>query len=192
MRANLSRSVLTLFFVALMFHSDVQGSKNHDEHGPATILIIRHAEKPDAEKDPNLSPRGFERAAALAHVIPEHFPRPDFLIATKKSASSERPLETIEPLAKALHMEIDSKYKDAEVADVARSVMTDPKYNGKTVLIAWHHGKIPELARALGVTDAPTKWNSEAFDRVWKITYDHGLAKFTDLPQKAMPGDSDH
>jgi hypothetical protein len=59
------------------------------------------------------------------------------------------------------------------------------------VLIAWHHGKIPELAQALGVKDAPDKWNSKVFDRVWEITYDEKGVIWKDLPQKALPGDSD-
>ncbi len=152
-------------------------------------MIIRHAEKP-ADKDPNLSPRGFERAAALATALPAHFPHPDFLIATKRSAHSDRPMETITPLARALHEEIEHSVKDDDVAELARSILTDPRYAGKTVLIAWHHGKIPELAHALGAKDAPDAWDEKAFDRVWKIRYEKGVAKWQDLPQRALPGDS--
>jgi broad specificity phosphatase PhoE len=159
--------------------------------GPAVVLIIRHGEKPEG-KDPNLAPRGYERADALATVIPAHFPKPDFLIATKKSAHSDRPVETITPLAKAMHLEISHEVKDDDFAEVTRSVLTDPKYAGKVVLIAWHHGKIPELAHALGAKDAPDKWDGEeVFDRVWQITYDKGVATWQDLPEHALPGDSD-
>jgi len=158
-------------------------------------MIIRHAEKPEestgGEKDPNLSKRGFERADALAKVIPDHFPKPDFLIATKKSKGSDRPAETITPLSKALNETIEATEKDDDFAKVAQEVLTDPKYDGKVVLIAWHHGKIPELAKALGVTDAPEKWNASVFDRVWQITYENGKANWKDLPQKALPGDSE-
>ena len=69
-------------------------------HGPTVVLIIRHAEKPantGPEKDPNLTERGYQRAAALAKVIPENFPRPDFVIATKRSTNSNRPVETVTP-----------------------------------------------------------------------------------------------
>ena len=156
-------------------------------------MIIRHAEKPPgakAEKDPNLSSRGYERASALAKVIPERFPKPDFLIATKRTKSSNRPVETITPLSTALHEPIESTFKDEAFERLAHSVLTNPKYAGKVVLIAWHHGKIPELAKALGVKDAPDKWNSRVFDRVWQITYDHGTATWKDLPEAALPGDS--
>ncbi len=120
--------------------------------GPRMVMIIRHAEKPDGvdgKKDPDLSKRGFERADALAKVIPDHFPRPDFLIATRKSKGSNRPVETLTPLSEALHETIDSSFSSEAIDDVAHTVLTDPKYAGKTVLIAWHHGKIPDLAKAL-------------------------------------------
>ncbi len=162
-------------------------------NGPRIVMIIRHAEKPPgakAEKDPNLSSRGYERAAALAKVIPERFPKPDFLIATKRTKSSNRPVETITPLSNVLHEPIESTFKDEAFEPLAHAVLTNPKYAGKVVLIAWHHGKIPDLAKALGVKDAPDKWNSQVFDRVWQITYDNGAATWKDLPEDALPGDS--
>jgi phosphohistidine phosphatase SixA len=161
--------------------------------GPRMVMIIRHAEKPEAtngtEKDPNLSKAGFARADALAHVLPANFPKPDFLFATKRSKGSNRPVETITPLSKAIKEEISADFKDEEFDQLAKLILTDERYKGKVVLIAWHHGKIPELAKALGATGVPDKWNSELFDRVWQITYENGKASFKDLPQKAMPGD---
>jgi len=163
-------------------------------HGPHIVMIIRHAEKPDntgVEKDPNLSRQGYERADALAKVIPDHFPKPDWLIATKRSKSSNRPVETITPLAKTLHEPIESTFNDDEFDQVAQEVLSDARYAGKTVLIAWHHGKIPELAKALGAKDVPDKWDSKVFDRVWEIIYDGDSVTWKDLPQKALSGDSD-
>jgi hypothetical protein len=160
--------------------------------GPHIVLIIRHAEKPpEEEKSPNLSKEGFARAEALAKVVPANFPRPDFLIATKRSKNSDRPAETITPLSAVLHEPIEATVKDAAFAQVAHDVLTNPKYAGKVVLISWHHGKIPELAHALGAKDAPDHWSGQVFDRVWEITYDHGAATFKDLPEKALPGDSE-
>ena len=162
--------------------------------GPHIVMVIRHGEKPEAgddgQKDPDLSPRGYQRAEALAKVIPDHFPRPDFLIATMKSKGSNRPAETITPLAQALHEPIEMTFKDAEFDQLAHAVLTDPKYSGKTVLIAWHHGKIPELAKALGIKDAPDKWDPNVFDRVWEITFKDNVPTWKDLPENALPGDS--
>jgi hypothetical protein len=57
------------------------------------------------------------------------------------------------------------------------------------VLICWHHGKIPDLAKALGVFNPP-KWDGKVFDRVWQITYTKGKASLADLPQMLLYGDS--
>jgi phosphohistidine phosphatase SixA len=183
---------LVILILAVGALRAVAASDGHHQ-GPKIVMIIRHAEKPkDAGKeDPNLSKRGYDRAHALAKIIPKHFPKPDFLIATKPSKSSDRPAETITPLAKALHEEIEAPFKDDEFEQLAHAVLTDRKYAGKTVLIAWHHGTIPKLAKALGVKDAPDKWNPTVFDRVWEITYDHKAATWKDLPQHALPGDSE-
>ena len=122
--------------------------------------------------------------------FPTTFPDRIFWIATKATKSSNRPVETITALAAALHEPIDSTIDDKEFAAVAHAVLTDPKYAGKTILISWHHGRIPELAKALGVKDAPEKWKDEVFDRVWEITYENGTASLKDLPENALPGDS--
>src|SRR5260370_15789586 len=73
---------------------------------PATILIIRHAEKlTDGRID--LSPTGFERARLLPTLFSPAAARPDLpapqvLFATHLSAHSNRPVQTFTPLAAAL------------------------------------------------------------------------------------------
>ena len=158
--------------------------------GPRVVLIIRHGEKPEG-KDPHLSKRGYERAEALARVIPEHFPKPDFLFATQASAGSVRPIETITPLSKTLHEEIDESFKNDAVSELAHKILIDPKYEGQVVLIAWHHGKIPALAHALGASEAPGEWESNVFDRVWEIRFHKDKVEFRNLPQRALSGDAE-
>jgi hypothetical protein len=158
---------------------------------PKCIFIIRHAEKPDSRDDVNLTAKGYQRAEALAHVIPDRFGVPDFIWATAATKHSVRPLETIQPLAKALHMMVLHTYTDGEVAKLAADLLSDSRYSGKTILVCWHHGEIPALAKALGVADAPAAWNPEVFDRIWVLRFVDGQVQFQDLPQKALPGDSE-
>lgn len=166
--------------------------------GPAQVLIIRHGEKPgdpsapDDPTDRGLSTRGRERAAALAYSIPDAFPRPDFLFATKDSDSSKRPGETIAPLAARLKLDVDQKYADKDYCELAKEILGHPKYAGKRVLICWHHGKIPDLAAALKAPVPPDKqkWGGNVFDRVWQLDYSAGSATLTDLPQRLLYGDS--
>ena len=168
----------------------LMGAKHHDAAGPKTVYIIRHAEKPDGEKDPHLSPRGQERAKALVKAFPKDFAAPDVIIATAVSKQSERPIETVTPLAEKLHLKLETDYADNQVEELAHAVLTDHAYAGKDVLICWHHGQIPHLAKALGAKDVPDKWPADVFDRVWVLKFDGGEAGFEDRPQRAMEGDS--
>jgi hypothetical protein len=160
------------------------------EPGPKQILIVRHAEKNDDKSDIHLNPRGYARAAALPTLFPARFDTPEFLFASTQSAHSNRPVETITPLARALRLKIDNTFANEDYALLARHVLLTPVYAGRTVLICWHHGNIPALARALGIADAPTPWPETQFDRVWRIAFADGAPALTDLPQRLLPGDS--
>ena len=155
------------------------------------VIIIRHGEKPgdpatDSAADGiDLSTRGYERAGALAPYIPDVFGKPDFLFAAKASKHSNRPVETITPLAQALGLQIDAKHEDDDFEKVAEDILGNSKYAGKLVLICWHHGKIPELTTALGGVPPCSPWPEDVFDRVWKIDYPSGSQG--DLPVQNIP-----
>ncbi len=181
------------------------GAKKAARAYPKQVLLIRHAEKPpDTEKSVHLSADGMKRAEALHKLFeaspkrPEPFPRPDFLFATHNSSSSHRPVETITPLSKKLGLPIIADYHN-EPGKAGRKGMLalrdeifgHRRYEGKTVLICWHHGTMHDLAVLLGARGAPAKWPGKRFDRVWRITYDgSGKATFVNLPQRLLPGDS--
>ena len=78
---------------------------------------------------------------------------------------------------------------DNDHATLAKELLGG-KYAGKVVLVAWHHGTIPMLARALGATPPYDPWPETQFDRVWRIDYRGGKAVLTELPQGLMAGDS--
>jgi hypothetical protein len=58
------------------------------------------------------------------------------------------------------------------------------------VLIAWHRGRIPQLAAALGAKPPYDPWPEQQFDRIWRIDYSNGDVTIQDLPYSIMPGDS--
>jgi hypothetical protein len=168
------------------------------EARPAQIFIIRHAEK--VEDGEILSLKGFERAAALAPFFmgtPEftkHGP-PVAIYAMKPTDHdfSVRPVQTVSVLSSALKLGINDSYSRNKFPDMATQILSDPKYDGKTVLISWEHKNIPGIATALGAKDVPPKWNGEEFDRVWVLTYqDDGSVKFENVPQRLMFGDSEN
>src|SRR5262245_44923720 len=120
-----------------------------------------------------------------AQGSPPRFSTPDFLFATQASQNSNRPIETITPLSVALGLSYNDSYADSDYKNLATAVLTDSKYGNKVILICWHHGKIPKLAKALGVS-SPPDWPDPVFDRVWKITYVNGVAQLQNLPQELL------
>jgi broad specificity phosphatase PhoE len=157
---------------------------------PKLILILRHAEKSGDKSGIHLNARGFERAAALPRLFPARFETPDFLFASRASEHSNRPLETITPLAKALHLAIDDRFANEDYAALAKELLSNPAYAEKVVLVCWHHGKIPALAAELGVANPPAPWPDTQFDHAWRIGYSNGAATFTDASQRLLEGDA--
>jgi hypothetical protein len=163
---------------------------------PAAVFLMRHAEKPDGEKSPDLTETGFARARVLPTLFvpapgggPARFPRPDAIFATAPSKHSNRPIETITPLAQALHLKINEDYTDPETGPIAKKVLSGA-YAGKVVVIAWHHGELPHLAEAFGVTDVPQHWDPNVFDLIWEIRWVDGKPVMLQLPERLLPGDA--
>jgi broad specificity phosphatase PhoE len=198
--------VLIVAAIACQFAAQAQDGVVKESKYPRHILIIRHAEKTGEKGDIHLSKKGVERAAALHQLFektkerPDPFPVPEFIFAASNSTSSERPRETVAPLAKRLKLSIDHAYlsnrtgeklKGSDRPQLGDEILRTPKYARKTILISWRHGAIPELAALLGAKDAPTKWDDHCFDRVWQITFDErGQASLRDRPQRLFPTDS--
>jgi broad specificity phosphatase PhoE len=162
---------------------------------PRLVLLIRHAEKPALESmSVDLSPAGQKRAAAL-HGLFEKSPSrpiplltPDFIFAAKDSKHSHRCTETVAPLAKKLGLKVNAKIANDDFPKLAAEILGNPKYAGKTVLICWHHGNLPDLAKKLGARESPDRWKGTVFDRVWRIRYtSSGEATLDEIPQRLLP-----
>jgi broad specificity phosphatase PhoE len=119
------------------------------------------------------------------------FATPNFIFATARSKDSKRPIETVTPLATALNLPINDHFadKDPDIKKLAEAILDELAFAAKIVLICWHHDKIPDLAKALGIAKPP-KWDGKVFDRVWQITFPKGKAALKDLPQMLLYGDS--
>jgi hypothetical protein len=117
------------------------------EAGPknATVMIIRHAEDPEA--GPGISAAGEARAKFYAGYS---WPggRPSLLIAASDSKKSQRPRLTLEPLSRATGMPINAGFNDENPGGVARYL--SKAGSDKTTLIAWRQGETPKLISALG------------------------------------------
>ncbi len=200
-----------VLFVTAQAHQRSGGQADKGvQNTPKQVLILRHAEKPIDENDIHLTSRGAARAAALPALFmtsstfptkPAPFATPEFLFAAKPTKRSNRSVETVTPLAKALaDMPISQKQANDDFPEVVEKLFSQEKYVGKTVLICWHHGNIPEMTLAIAAKarnrdtfrdQIPKRWDGAVFDRVWRVEFDEvGNATFANLPQKLMFGDS--
>jgi hypothetical protein len=150
---------------------------------PAQIILIRHAEKPVDQEDPHLSPAGVRRATRLVSFITTdpimtRFGAPAAVFATRttKRGNGQRTQETVAPLARALNLQVRTPFVGKDYAKLAKRILANPAFGGKSLLICWNREEIPQLAAALGVTPAPSAWNEAVFDRVYVITYRAGKA----------------
>lgn len=164
---------------------------------PAQVILFRHAEKPVDETNVHLSPRGQERARALISLLGPHSPYTAnapvaALYATRltKQEHGRRTGETLAPLGQELGLSVITRFRSDEYALLARSVLAEPAYRRKTVIICWTHRHIRELAEALGVRNRPQPWKDKVFDRLWLITLDGSGGTLRDLPQHLLVGDS--
>jgi hypothetical protein len=170
---------------------DAQSSAAITQRPPTTILIIRHAEKPP-QGDPDLSAEGYARAQLLLKAfiplgVRPDLPTPQYIFAAAASTHSNRSALTVIPLAEALHLQINQDYKDHDYTNLAAELLSG-RYAGKVILVSWHHGKIPQLAAALGARPPYDPWPEQQFDRIWKIDYVNGKATLQDLPYEIPPG----
>jgi hypothetical protein len=175
------------------------------------IMIVRHGEKPAASGAPfgvdgsgnqdaeSLIVAGWQRAGALAVLFaPSHgalqnpaLVTPEFLFASgiASHSSSQRPQETITPLAAKLGLTINTDALKGQEADVAKLAMTC----GGFALIAWEHENIPLIANAIlgDSTTAPQSWPGARFDLVWVFDLNRasGNYVFSQVPQQLLAGD---
>lgn len=169
---------------------------SHSLAEPAEVIIIRHAEKPESGNQ--LSLEGRERAAALApyflgnrDVLEFGPPVAIYAQAQKHETSSLRSIQTVKPLADALHLKINDSFNRDDFKSMVDQIEHEKKYDGHTVLICWEHKVIPGIAREFGAEDAPEKWSGDAYDRTWVLTFKaQHRCKVKDLPQRLMWGDS--
>ncbi len=167
--------------LALVIPAAILGKPPADEQFTApknaVILIIRHAEKPDAGH--TLSAAGDARAQAYVDYFKNYQVdgRPlklDCLFATKDSGNSHRPRLTLEPFAKALGLKIDSRFSNDQFQQLAQEIQSHP--SGTNILICWHHGNIPQLVRALGADPKKIlpngKWPDDEFGWLIQLRYD--------------------
>lgn len=180
-----------------------------------TLLIIRHAEKPggslpgpglDAEgvKDSkSLLIRGWERAGGWAALFGAglggvDFPKPAAIYAADPDSTtgdepSQRPYETITPLAARLGLTPITTYAVGQERDLVSELVM---LSG-VALVCWEHKAIekallPAIAGDEAIEGLPRKWDSDRFDIVLRFDRSGPAApwSFRQLFPRLLAGDS--
>ena len=172
---------------------------------PARVIILRHAEKLNRHE---LCDMGEERAQALSRQFlgqgasQSLFPagqKPDAFLAITLHT-----IETITPSAQSWNLPVipyevsggkeDDAEKEAEAnrrtQEAAHDVLTDPRYDGKTVVMAWEHNHIAksklekehpgeqvtlrQLLHLDQIADVPKTWPDANYDYFWIVDYAPG------------------
>lgn len=147
---------------------------DHANGGPSRIILMRHADKTDDPDNEDLSQAGMARAERLATYVPETFGKPDYIIATAHSKHSNRPRETVAPLANALGLKVQHDFENDDFEDLVDEIFSNPEYKGKSLVICWHHGKLPAIAALLGAPQGsyPEPWPEDAYNLILDFHYD--------------------
>jgi hypothetical protein len=180
-----------------------------------TILIIRHAEKPgESWPGSGLTPdgfpdkkslviRGWERAGSWsalfgAGLSGPDYPTPSAIYAADPNATtgdepSQRPYETVIPLADRLGLTADTTYAVGQEDQLANAI--DSQIG--VVLVAWEHKAIardllPAIAKEQSLPGMPTNWNGMRFDVVLRFdrTSPEAPWSFRQLCPCLLSGDS--
>ncbi len=107
-----------------------------------TFILVRHAEKvPDGSKDPELTPAGLARAAALAARLA------DVPLDAVYSSGFRRTQQTAAPTARGHHLTVTTY--DAKEPAAGFSARLKREHSGQSVLVVGHSNTIPGIAAAL-------------------------------------------
>ena len=154
-----------------------------------TVLIIRHAEKPEGswpgpgltdqgkEDSKSLVIRGWQRAGAWAALFGTSQSSPDYPTPAKIYAATPgsvddgpscRPLETVTPLAARLGLQVNTRFAQGDELALVNGIVAD----SGVILVCWEHKAIVEaiLPAFPWQEGTPlTHWAGERFDVVLRL-----------------------
>ena len=124
------------------------------------------------------------RAVGLSKLLPK-IVQPHFVFASTSTKHSARPYQTIRPTADKLGIDVRTTYADRDIKKIVKDLRRK-EFEGKTILMCWHHGMMPKLIRELGHEPPYEPWPEELYDRIISIDRD-GIKN---LPQRLLFGDT--
>ncbi len=136
--------------------------ENNLENQVSTIILIRHAEKAEANaKDPSLSDTGNQRAEGLAKLFK------DIPIDAFYATPYKRTIETITPIARANGKEILT-YNPSDKNSTAAMINSG---KGKRIIIAGHSNTIPQMVNTLIGKNEFTSMEESDYGKIWFLVF---------------------
>ena len=144
-----------------------------------TVVILRHAEKPEAGLG-QLNCKGLNRALALAPLLLSRYGRPNAIYAPNPAQPKNdkgilyayiRPLATIEPTAVRAGLPVQIAHGMEAIQPLAAQLLAQPP---GLYFVAWEHHWAQTLARSLVATfggnsaDVPV-WDDADFDSLYVL-----------------------
>lgn len=152
-----------LFFILLVPHLQAfctTALPRVDSSQFVKIILVRHAERANADSDAELSQSGLDRANRLATALKDV--KIDELYATP----FKRTKGTIEPIAKKIKKEV-SIYKTNDINTFAETLR---KKWGKTILVAGHSNTTPNLVNLLLKQERFPQMDDADFGKIFILT----------------------
>ena len=151
--------------------SQLQSAINSGSSCPRSIWLIRHGEKtiePIAGSPEvlELNATGRERARYLRALVSRgDWPRFTHIFATAPSPVL-RELQTVEPIAQELGVEVDLRFGPDGIEGLASAALSEAGTCGAVVLISFEHCRIPQLLMQLGCMRAACTacWPDGSYD----------------------------
>ena len=172
--------LLTMLLTILVALAGVAAAKPRAQS--FEVILLRHADKSLERVDYNLSAKGFQRALALAKMIPACLGRPSEIITffldpvTNKNARS---YQSAVPLAVASGVDIvisQASLQDSlGVGEDLRRRAASASSSQRLVLF-WEHRRMPDLAKGLGWSGM-NPIAEDDFDRLYVFRFRSANAK---------------
>jgi len=137
-----------------------------ESQATTTIIFVRHAEQTSHEEaDPSLSDAGTRRVAELTRQLVDA----DVVagIDAVYSTPFKRSLETVQPIADALDLPINS-YDAADTETVLETILKNHK--GQIILVVGHSNTVPALIANLGASKNVPPIAQNEFDNIYIIS----------------------
>lgn len=155
------RILIFLILTAVVFSPGLAQNSPEKEKEQLVVFLVRHAEKEDESRDPELSETGNERAELLAEILV------DGELNYIHSTDYIRTINTAKPVADKLGIEINI-YDPNNLPEL----YTELHKTGGRHLVVGHSNTTPELVQLLGGNPGSEIEESSEYDRLYILSAD--------------------